>query len=582
MQRYPSIARDYRAGGGGAAPAGGSYRGNRTSGEVPQWLVDTCNEDNEYAPDVRDNPHAFNFSEERFSYEGSGHDGVGCGEDDYGDSTGMISDVPFHQQADEGASRKSSLDTTETFRADNTAAGISYRQQSQPYNESSHNFDYNDADAGRQQPYMFEPYESQERSQVEDLDYQSITNANRTDYYEDDSQYPHPQKGTSNYRAEQAPAPQRQTFEQYQRYVMDQQQYLPSNKSGKSVVGRGILDAVGGFLTDRMSALQQQGQSRSNMYRADQPKPSMPPRQSSMRHRDGSLRGGRYQQRSERQVSRPPPSPVVPFQAPLPEKHEHTSRQIELMMMELQGDAVPLRGGGSGRVVPQRRHSRRPVKQTQPHWDSSNSGSRFTTRGSSVQSSESSLSSLSSGRALRYHEFGFEKQKDQVEEYDAANGQELIVGWDEDDKRNNGAVSNKSSYDMGQPPNDFLQRYHVSSPAPQPEAYQSFQDMIPRQAGTTPTDKLLGMMKTGKQVSFRAQSSKPPLVDPPGRYGRYGELMPHVSPFSEIKTKTNDGGEEVGRRFSDLTFDAIGSKSSLNASLSDSGSLSVEQIASLS
>lgn len=48
MQRYPSITRDYRAGGSGAAPAGASYRGNRTAGEVPQWLVDTCNEDNEY------------------------------------------------------------------------------------------------------------------------------------------------------------------------------------------------------------------------------------------------------------------------------------------------------------------------------------------------------------------------------------------------------------------------------------------------------------------------------------------------------------------------------------------------------
>ena len=213
MQRFPSIMRDYRAGGAGAAPAGGSYRGNRTSGEVPQWLVDTCNEDNEYEEDyehashvVRDNSHDANFPVHVGAYQGSAYDSVQYGEDEYGDHS---SDVSYRR-----ASRKSSLDTVDTLRRDNTRGGTSYRQQFEDDNDSSyrqqfqddngpsHNFDDGDVDVGKQQSYMSEPYEYQERSQVEDEDYQSIPDTNGPDYY-----FPHHQEGTSSHRQEQAHAP---------------------------------------------------------------------------------------------------------------------------------------------------------------------------------------------------------------------------------------------------------------------------------------------------------------------------------------------------------------------------------------
>ena len=263
MQRYSSIARDYRAGGSGAAPAGGSYRGNTTAGEVPQWLVDTCNEDNEY--------------DEEYEYQQ--HDADGRLDYSYTASTSY----PRHNH--EVASRKSSLDTLETFRADNTTAGTSYRQQLQ---------DYNDDTVGSENPYMFEPY-----GQVDDDDYR---NTHQQDYYyEDNAQDAYYGQGrVRSYRAEQQPqAPQRQSFKEYQRYVMEQQQYLPSNdKSGKSI-GRGLLDAVGGFFNDRVVALQKQGQSRSNLMQPNQS--VVPPRQSSMRHSDGSLRGGGYHQQRQSQ-----------------------------------------------------------------------------------------------------------------------------------------------------------------------------------------------------------------------------------------------------------------------------------------
>lgn len=70
--------------------------------------------------------------------------------------------MSHHYRQDEAASRKSSLDTLETFRADNTTAGTSFRQQQMHYNgEYTSNFDYADADDGGQNPYMFEPYEEQ-------------------------------------------------------------------------------------------------------------------------------------------------------------------------------------------------------------------------------------------------------------------------------------------------------------------------------------------------------------------------------------------------------------------------------------
>ena len=637
MQRFPSIMRDYRAGGAGAAPAGGSYRGNRTSGEVPQWLVDTCNEDNEYEEDyehashvVRHNSHDANFPVHVGAYQGSAYDSVQYGEDEYGDHS---SDVSYRR-----ASRKSSLDTVDTLRRDNTRGGTSYRQQFQDDNGTSHNFDDGDVDVGKQKSYMSEPYEYQERSQVEDEDYRSIADANGPDYY-----FPHHQEGTSSHRQEQAHAPQRQSFKEYQRYVMEQQQYLKSNKSGK---GRFILDVVGGsvrnLLTGGMSALQIQGQSRSNLYRDDPSKRSTPPRQSAMRHRDGSLRGGRYStQSSQRQISRPPPSSGDTSQASPPEQPEHISRQMELMMMELQGDAVPLRGGDRDRTMPQRQQSIRSVKPSQPHWDPSKSGSRFATRSPSVQSFESSLSSLPSARALRYNNDKYSKTDDQEEEYDdTTNGQELICGWsrEDEDHRGNGGVRNNNSYDRGQSQRDSHPRYEMhqhysNGPNPQPshheveetDAYESFHDILPRQAeGATPRNKLLGMMKTGKQVSFRhftngseqQMSSRPPLIPNGGGrpprikpilrrqaqdpYGRndgtmrrqdlVGRVPVHSNTTSSLTSLTNFEIETLAedvpkqeRRVSDVTFEVPefleglnGSKGSLNSS----GSLSAEEITS--
>ena len=650
--------RDYRAGGGGAAPAGVSYRGNRTSGEVPQWLVDTCNEDDDYedyeyehdaSHDVRDNSqHDANFPVG--AYQGSAYGGVRYGKEEFGNHS---SDVPIRR-----ASRKSSLDTVgtvDTVRRDNTRGGISYRQQFQDDNDSSyrrqfqydngpsHNFDDGDVNVGKQQSYMAEPYEYQERSQVEDEDYQSISDANGPDYY-----FPHlQQERTNSYRQEPAHAPQRQTFKEYQRYVMEQQQYLKSNKSGK---GRGILDVVGGsvrnLFTGGMNALQLQGQSRSNLYRDIPPKRPAPPRQSSMRHRDGSLRGGRYQQSSQRQTSRPRPSSGVPSQAFPPEQPEYISRQMELMMLELQGDAVPLRGGGRDRTMPQRQQPVRSVKPAQPHWDPSQSGSRFGTRSPSVQSFESSLSSLSSARALRYHDDEFSKTDDQEEECDDTtnNGQELICGWSREDEghRGNGGVtsSNNDSYEVDQPQRDShpryqMHQYYSNGPNPQQshhedeetDAYESFHDILPRQAeGSTPRNKLLGMMKTGKQVSFRhipndgeqQVSSRPPLIpnggerpppkpilrrqaQDPGRndgtmrrQDPVGHIPAHSNATSsltsltnyEIEAETENGGEEVGRserRLSDVTFEVDDFLEGLNGSkgsLNSSGSLSAEEITS--
>ena len=639
MQRYPSITRDYRAGGAGAAPAGGSYRGNLTAGEVPQWLVDTCNEDNEY--------------DEEYEYQQ---------QDDYRDNSNA-----FHYHHQEAASRKSSLDTLETFRADNTTAGTSSRQRQMHYNDDySSNFEYADADDGSRNPYMFEPYE-----QVEDF-----ANTNRQDYYhEDDAQYANGHNILDDYRAKQQPqAPQRQTFKEYQRYVIEQQQYLPSNESGKGP-GIGILGAVGGFLNDRMMALQKQRQStRSLMGSMAGPKLTMAPRQSSMRHHDGSLRGGRYhhhhhhhhhhrQQRSQRQMSFQDKTPTTqqhPLEEPTP-----ISRQEELMMMELSGDAIPIRGGSGDRRGIQRQRSQRQANRP-AQWDASNSDSRFVTSRSSVHSSESSISSLSSRRALRYHDPEYKPEEDEEEEYVDTNGQELICGWSHEDEVEaedvGRYIAGAGSYNMRPPPPPpqashlryQRQQYYSNGSTirnqsqqqmyeqEEPEAYESFQDMFSRREGGSPKDRVVGMVK--KQVNFRSpEFRRPPLVpngrgqpahhdpvpmpryqaeDPPGR----NEMLPRMNDPAkqvpahsdihtmkrqlmqqsrnnnsltsltnyEIKTKTEDGGDAGSggkeRRVSDVTFEPMleqllnlnGSKSSLNSSLNDSGSLNAEQIASLS
>ena len=634
MQRYPSITRDYRAGGSGAAPAGGSYRGIKTAGEVPQWLVDTCNEDNEY--------------DEEYEYQK---------QDDYRDNSSHM--LHYHQQH-EAACRKSSLDTLETFRADNTTTGTSSRQRQLHYNDDySSNFEYTDsgADDGSRNPYMFESYEEQ----VEDY------------YPEGDVQfsYAHDQNRMNDYREEQQPqVPPRQSFKEYQRYVMEQQQYLPPNKSGRgSGVGRGILGAVGGFLNDRVMALQKQGQSTSNLTGSlAGPKPTMPPRQSSMRHRDGSLRGGRYQQQqqSQHQMTFQGETPTARSQQQPMEEPPPISKQEELMMMELSGDAVPIRGGGGNQRGIQRQRSQRPASRP-AQWDASNSGSRFASSRSSVHSSESSISSLSSRRALRYHDPEYKPEEDEEEEYVDTNGQELICGWGHENEVEAEDIgrytAGAGSYDMRPPPPPprtshpryQRQQYYSSGDTTirnqshqqmyeqeEPEAYESFQDMLPRREGGSHKDKLVGMVK--KQVNFRSpEFSRPPLVpngrgrpahyepdpmpryqaeDPPGRNElprRREEPAEQVPAHSHIQTikrqllqqsrnnnsltsltnyeidaKTEDGGQPgtggKERRFSDVTFEPMleqllnlnGSKSSLTSSLNDSGSLNADQIASLS
>ena len=340
------------------------------------------------------------------------------------------------------------------------------------------------------------------------------------------------------------------------------------------------------------------------------------------------------------------------------------SRQEELMMMELSGDAVPIRGGGGNQRSIQRQRSQRPATRT-AQWEASNSGSRFATSRSSVHSSESSISSLSSRRALRYHDPEYKPEEDEEEEYFDTNGQELICGWGHEDEVEAEDVgrytAGAGSYDMRPPPPPpwtshprYRRQQNYSSGAAtihnqsqqemyeEPEAYESFQDMLPRREGGSPKDKLVGMVK--KQVNFRSpEFNRPPLVpngrgqpahydpgpmpryqaeDPPSRNElprrreKPAEQVPahsHIQTIKrqllqqsrnnnsltsltnyEIDAKTEEGGhpgtEGKERRVSDVTFEPMleqllnfnGSKSSLTSSLNDSGSLNADQIASLS
>ena len=334
------------------------------------------------------------------------------------------------------------------------------------------------------------------------------------------------------------------------------------------------------------------------------------------------------------------------------------------MMMELSGDAIPIRGGGGDRRGIERQRSQRPA--TPAHWDASNSGSRFATSRWSVHSSESSISSssLSSRRALRYHDPEYKQQEEAEEDdYVGTNGKELICGWGHEDEFQDGDVgrytAGAGSYDMrpqhppprASHPRYQRQQYYSSGSAgrsqsqqqmydqKEPEAYESFQDMLPRREGVSSKDKLVGMVK--KQVNFRSpEFSRPPLV-PSGRgrpvdqdseaMQRYlsggptgrNEMLPrrqepteqvpaqsHIQTMKqqllehsrnnnsltsltnyEIETKTQDGGQSgpggKERRVSDVTNDPMlellnlnGSKGSLtSSSLNDSGSLNADQIA---
>ena len=265
---------------------------------------------------------------------------------------------------------------------------------------------------------------------------------------------------------------------------------------------------------------------------------------------------------------------------------------------------------------------------------------------------------------MRYHDPEYKQQEEAEEDdYVGTNGQELICGWGHEDELGAGDVgrytASAGSYDMrpqSLPPRASHPRYqrqqYYSSGATtsirnlsqqqmydqkEADAYESFQDILPRREGVSSKDKLVGMVK--KQVNFRSpEFSRPPLA-PSGRgrpvdhdseaMQRYlsggptgrNEMLPrrqeptkqvpaqsHTQTMKqqllehsrnnnsltsltnyEIETKTQDGGQSgpggKERRVSDVTNDPMlellnGSKGSLaSSSLNDSGSLNADQIA---
>jgi len=628
MQRYPSKTRKYR----------------ETSGEVPQWLVDTCNEDNDY-----DEEYEYYWHHQHHQQQDD-NDGDGR------DNSHYTPDA-FHGHQ-EPVSRKSSLDTLDTLRADNTTAGKSNRQQSHygdEYVDADTYYGRSRSEQGSEQPYTFEQYDQGEE----------FGRSDGQDYYgANDAQFSYHREGISDYEygaQEQPPASQRQTFEEYQRYAMEQQQYLPPNKGAKGL-GRGILDAVGDFLADRMGGLQQQQQQqqqqerpRQNNLGTGQSMASLPPRQSSLRVGRYQQHRHRHQHQHQRQQSQRQMMPQMDT-APL-EEPQQVTRQMELMLMELEGDAVPLRGGNRSHYATQKQQLQRPERQMQQHWDSVNSGSRFATSRSGIDSSESSISSLSSRRALRYHDPGWKEEVPEEDYVDPTNGQELICGWERgDDDTYDRFMPGVRSYDVRPPPpqaahphyqrnqhhgNGQSQNHSQRYEEEEAEEYQSFQNILPKQHGGLSNNKLV--RKTTKQVKFRSPESQSPLLpngrarsthfeplpiprhqaqDPPDGNGMLSKSR--KDPVEQIPARSNvvakeekklqqslqrnnnsltsltnaeinagDGGDEANggndRRVYDLTLEPMlehllnfnGSKGSLSSSNDDSGSLNAEQIASI-